>query len=170
MLVVTLASSVRLLNSFVPPASAANVRVPLAGSRIVTVLVPATQEAEVERLVQAPLIVHADAPRFTIVPAVSTFTPPMALIVEFLARRVPWMANGPFTVRLQFDAVVSSVPVKPVMSMPAIVVAAARVVVPVGLALKIALFVATGVQPHAAPPDVFDQLAPVAHVPPAPIR
>src|SRR5207244_13528919 len=92
------------------------------------------------------------------------------LMVEFRARRVPWMANGPFTVRPQLDAVVSSVPVKFVMSMLAIVVAAARVVVPVGVALKMALFVATGVQPHAAPPDVFDQFAPVAHVPPAPIR
>ena len=130
-----MASSVRLLNSFVPPASAANVRVALAAFRIVTVLVPATQEAEVERFVHAPLIVHADAPRLTIVPAVSTFTPPVTLIVEFRARSVPWMANGPFTVTLQFDAVVSSVPVNPVMSMPAIVVAAARVVVPVGLAL-----------------------------------
>src|SRR2546428_9052892 len=50
----SLASSVRLLNSFVPPASAANVSVPLAGSRIVTVLVPAAHEAEVERLVHSP--------------------------------------------------------------------------------------------------------------------
>src|SRR5438094_72964 len=40
------------------------------------------------------------------------------------------MANGPLMVRGQLDAVVSSVPVKPVMSMLAIVVAAARVVVP----------------------------------------
>jgi len=68
------------------------------------------------------------------------------------------------------DAVVSSVPVKPVMSILAIVVAAASVVVPVGLALKNALFVATGVQPQEAPPDVFDQLAAVFHAPPAPIR
>jgi len=80
------------------------------------------------------------------------------------------MANGPLTVSAQLDAVVSSVPVKPVMSMLAIVVAAARVVVPVGVVLKITSFVATGVQPHAAPPDVFDQFAPVAQVPPAPIR
>src|SRR6266581_4649138 len=72
------------------------------------------------------------------------------------------MANGPLTVRAQLDAVVSSVPVKPVMSMLAIVVAAARVVVPVGVALKITSFVATGVQLHVAPPDVFDQFAPVA--------
>src|SRR5213593_4186616 len=74
------------------------------------------------------------------------------------------MANGPLTVRAQLDAVVSSVPVKPVMSMLAIVVAAARVVVPVGVALKITSFVATGVQLHVAPPDVFDQYALVAHV------
>ena len=80
------------------------------------------------------------------------------------------MENGPFTVRAQFDAVVSSVPVKLVMSTLAMVVAAARVVVPVGFALKIALFEAIGVQAHAAPPDVFDQFAPVAHVPPAPTR
>src|SRR2546428_7802549 len=80
------------------------------------------------------------------------------------------MANGPLTVRAQLDAVVSSVPVKPVMSMLAIVVAAARVVVPVGVALKITSFVATGVQPHEAPPVVFDQFAPVAHVPQEPIR
>src|SRR6266704_3006133 len=77
------------------------------------------------------------------------------------------MANGPLTLRAQLDAVVSSVPVKPVMSMLAIVVAAASVVVPVGFALKIALFEAMGVQAHAAPPDVFDQFAPVAVVPPA---
>src|SRR2546425_9057998 len=56
------------------------------------------------------------------------------------------------------------------MSMLGIVVAAARVVVPVGVALKITSFVATGVQLHVAPPDVFDQFAPVAQVPPAPIR
>src|SRR5207249_2451958 len=62
------------------------------------------------------------------------------------------MENGPFTVRAQFDAVVSSVPVKLVMSTLAMVVAAARVVVPVGFALKIALFEAIGVQAHAAPP------------------
>ena len=80
------------------------------------------------------------------------------------------MSNAPLTVRPQFEAVVSNVPVKLAMSMLAIVVAAARVVVPVGVALKIALFVATGVQAHAAPPDVFDQLAPVFHAPPAPIR
>src|SRR5207245_11209597 len=115
MLGVTLASSVRLLNSFVPPARAANVSVPLAASRIVTVLVPATHEAEVERFVQAPLIVHADAPRLTIVPAVSTPTSPVTLTVEFRARRVPWMASGPFTVRAQLDAVVTSGPVYTVM-------------------------------------------------------
>src|SRR2546426_3933628 len=74
------------------------------------------------------------------------------------------MANGPLMVRAQLDAVVSSVPVKPVMSILAIVVAAARVVVPVGVALKITSFVATGVQLHAAPPEVFDQFAPVAQV------
>src|SRR3989442_1378557 len=88
---VTLASSVRLLNSFVPPASAANVSVPLAASRIVTVLVPAAHEAE-------------------------------------------------------------------------------GVGVRVGVALKTPPFVATGGQLHVAPPDVFDQFAPVAQVPPAPIR
>src|SRR6267143_464907 len=52
------------------------------------------------------------------------------------------MLNPPLTVRDQFDAVVSSVPVKPVMSILAMVVAPASVVVPVGLPLKIALFVA----------------------------
>src|SRR2546421_385458 len=62
------------------------------------------------------------------------------------------MLNPPLTVRDQFEAVVSNVPVKPVMSMLAMVVAAASVVVPVGLALKMALFVATGVHPHAAAP------------------
>ena len=170
MLGVTLASSVRLLNSFVPPARAANLSVPLAASRIVTVLVPATHDADVDRFVHVPLTVHVDAPRLTIVPAVSTSTSPVTMIVEFRARRVPWIANGPFTVRAQLDAVVSSVPVKLVMSMLAIVVAAASVVVPVGVALKTALFVATGVQAHAAPPEVFDQFAPVAQVPPAPIR
>jgi len=74
------------------------------------------------------------------------------------------------TVRNQFDAVVSNVPVKPVMSMLAMVVPAASVVVPLGLALKIVLLVATGVQPQAAPPEVFDHLPPVFQAPPAPTR
>jgi hypothetical protein len=56
------------------------------------------------------------------------------------------------------------------MSMLAMVVAAARVVVPVGTALKIALSVAAGVQPHDAPLAVLDQLAAVFQAPPAPIR
>ena len=86
---VTLASSVRLLNSFVPPASAANVSVPLAASRIVTVLVPAAHEAEVERLVHSPLTVQFDAPRLTIVPAVSTSTSPVTVMVELRAWNVP---------------------------------------------------------------------------------
>ena len=86
---VTLASSVRLLNSFVPPASVANVSGPLAASRIVTVLVPAAHEAEVERLVHSPLTVQLDAPRLTIVPAVSTSTSPVTLMVELRAWNVP---------------------------------------------------------------------------------
>ncbi len=86
---VTLASSVRLLNSFVPPASAANVSVPLEAPRIVTVLVPATHEAEVERLVHSPLTVQLDAPRLTIVPAVSASTSPVTVMVEFRAWNVP---------------------------------------------------------------------------------
>src|SRR2546428_5080495 len=45
-LVVTLSSSERMLNSFTPPARAANVSVPLVASGIVTVIVPAAQEAE----------------------------------------------------------------------------------------------------------------------------
>src|SRR5438034_10104918 len=145
MLVVTVASSVRLLNSLGPPASAANVSVPLAASRIVTVLVPATHEAEVERFVHNPLIVHADAPRLTIVPAVSMTTSPVTTMVEFRARRVPWMANGPFTVRPQLDAVVSSVPVKFVMSFLAIVVCAASVVVYVGYAVMLCCIVDTAI-------------------------
>jgi hypothetical protein len=56
------------------------------------------------------------------------------------------------------------------MSMLAIVVAAASVVVPVEVALKNALFVAIGVHAQDAPPDVLDQLAPVFQAPPAPIR
>src|SRR5206468_13016032 len=123
MLVVTVASSVRLLNSFVPPASAANVSVPFAASRIVTVLVPATHEAEVERFVHNPLIVHADAPRLTIVPAVSMTTSPVTTMVEFRARRVPRMAIGRFTGRPQFDAGVSSLPAKFARSTPALRVA-----------------------------------------------
>src|SRR5438552_3239768 len=105
MLVVTVASSVRLLNSFVPPASAANVSVPLAASRIVTVLVPATHEAEVESFVHNPLIVHADAPRLTIVPAVSMTMSPVTTMVEFRPRTVPRIANGRVTVRPQLVAV-----------------------------------------------------------------
>src|SRR5207245_11301854 len=104
MLVVTVASRVRLLNSFVPPASAANVSVPPAASRIVTVLVPAAHEAEVERLVQSPLTVQLEAPRLTIVPAVSTSTSPVTIMDEFRARTVPCIPNGPLTVRAQLDA------------------------------------------------------------------
>src|SRR2546422_9936973 len=89
MLVVTLASSVRLLNSFAPPASAANVSVPLVASRIVTVLVPAAHEAEVDRLVHRPLTVQLDAPRLMIVAAVSTSTSPVIVIVELRAWNVP---------------------------------------------------------------------------------
>jgi len=89
MLVVTLASSVRLLNSFAPPASAANVSVPLIASRIVTVLVPVAHEAEVERLVHRPLTVQLDAPRLMIVAAVSTSTSPVIVIVELRAWNVP---------------------------------------------------------------------------------
>jgi hypothetical protein len=62
------------------------------------------------------------------------------------------MANAPFKARGQFDAVVSSVPAYPVMSMLAIVTPAASVVVPVGTALKIALFEAIGVQVQDPPP------------------
>src|SRR2546422_1218261 len=81
------------------------------------------------------------------------------------------MRNAPLIVSAQlFATVVSRVPVNPVMSILAIVVAAASVVVPLGLPLKIALFDAIGVHAHAAPPDVLDQLAPVFHAPPAPIR
>jgi hypothetical protein len=81
------------------------------------------------------------------------------------------MLKSPFTVRDQLvPFTVSNVPVNPVMSMVAIVVAAERAVVPVGLALKIALSLAAGVQPQDGPPDEFDQLAAVPHVPPAPMR
>src|SRR5437899_12234628 len=73
---VTLASSVRLLNSFVPPAKVANVSGPLAASRIITVLVPAAHEAAVERLVHSPLTVQLDAPRWTIVHEASSTTYP----------------------------------------------------------------------------------------------
>jgi hypothetical protein len=73
-------------------------------------------------------------------------------------------------VKAQFDAVVSSVPVKPVMSMLAIVVAAASEVVPVGVALKMALFEAIGVHPQEAPADELDQLAPAFQVPLVPMR
>src|SRR3989475_11855651 len=89
MLVVTLASSVRLLNSFVPPARAANVSVPLAESRMVTVLVPAAQDAEVERFVHVPFTVQLDAPRLTIVAAVRMSTSPVTAMVEFRAWNVP---------------------------------------------------------------------------------
>src|SRR2546425_11796269 len=126
MLVVTLASSVRLLNSLMAPARAANVNVPLTASRIVTVPVPATQDADVDRLVHVPLTVQVDVPRLTKVVAVRTSTSPVTVTVEPRATKLPWMANAPLIVRDQLDAVVSSAPVKPVMSMPAIVVAAAR--------------------------------------------
>ena len=80
------------------------------------------------------------------------------------------MRNAPLIVKAQFDPVVSNVPLKPVISMLAIVVAAASVMVPLGLALKMAWFDATGVQAQEAPPAELDQLAPVFHAPPAPIR
>ena len=83
MLVVTLASRVRLLNSFVAPPRAAKVKVALAASRIVTELVPAAQEADVDKLVHIPLTVHVDPPRLTTVAAVRTRTFPATVIVEF---------------------------------------------------------------------------------------
>jgi len=89
MLGVTLASSVRLLNSFVPPANAPKVRVPLAAFRMGTVLVPATQEAEVDKFVHNPLTVHADDARLTIVAAVRVSTSLATVIVEPRARKVP---------------------------------------------------------------------------------
>src|SRR2546430_2077478 len=82
MLVVTVASSVRLLNSLIAPARAANVNVPLVASRIVTLLEPATHPAAVERLVHVPLTVHVDAPRRTTVAAVNTSTLPVTVTVE----------------------------------------------------------------------------------------
>src|SRR2546422_8771699 len=99
MLVVTVASRVRLLNSFVPPASAANVSVPLAASRIGTVLVPAAHEAEVERLVHSPLTVQPEAPTLTIVAAGSTSTSPAAAMADLRAWEVPRVAEGPVTGR-----------------------------------------------------------------------
>src|SRR2546422_10786177 len=89
MLVVTVASSVRLLNSLMAPARAANVNVPLVASRIVTLLEPATHPAAVERLVHVPLTVHVDAPRRTTVAAVNTFTLPVTVTVELRALTVP---------------------------------------------------------------------------------
>src|SRR5438046_8830675 len=80
------------------------------------------------------------------------------------------MRNAPLIARAQFDPVVSSVPLKPVISMLAIEVAAASVMVPLGLALKVACFDATGVHAHDAPPAELDQLAAVFHAPPATIR
>ncbi len=56
----TLASRVRLLNSFVAPARLAKVSVPLPASRIVTVPVPADHVADVELFVHVPLMVQAD--------------------------------------------------------------------------------------------------------------
>src|SRR5207249_10150753 len=97
MLVVTVASSVRLLNSFVPPASAANVSVPLAAARIVTVLVPAAHEAEGERLVHSPLTVQVDAQSLTNVAAVSTSTSPVTAVAVLRARNVTCMTDGPVT-------------------------------------------------------------------------
>src|SRR2546430_17304964 len=97
MLVVTLASSVRLLNSFVAPANAANVSVPLAASRIVTVLVPATQDPEEDWFVHIPFTVHVEAPRLTIVPAVRTLASPVDVTVVFRGRNDTWTSNAPMT-------------------------------------------------------------------------
>ena len=168
---IAIESRVRLLNSFVPPVSAAKVRVAFPASAIVTVLVPATQDDEVEAFVQVPFTVHVDPPRLTIVPAETMPTLPLTDTAEFSARNVPWTRKLPFTVSAQlFAAVVSSVPVNPVMSMPPIVVAAASVTVPVGFALKTATSVAAGVQLHGAPPEEFDQLEALFQAPPFPIR
>ena len=65
MLGVTLASSVRLLNSFVPPASAANVIVPPVALVKVTVPVPGVHEADVDAFVQVPVTVQVDVPMTT---------------------------------------------------------------------------------------------------------
>lgn len=66
--------------------------------------------------------------------------------------------------------VVSSVPVYPVMSMLEAIVAAARVVVPVGVELKNTRSVDEGVQPHAGPPELLDHSVGSDHTPPVPIR
>src|SRR5882672_3211478 len=129
--------NVMLLNSvpgkFVP----ANVMVPPVALANVTVLPPAAHVADVDALVHVPLTVQFELPRLTLVAAVRIVTFPVTVTVEFRAMKVPCTSKSPFTVSAQLDpATVSSVPVNPVMSMLAIVVAAARDVVPVGVALK----------------------------------
>jgi hypothetical protein len=88
MLVVTFASSVRLLNSLTAPARAAKVRVALMASWIVTALVPVTQEAEVDKLVQVPFTVQTDPPRSTNDVAVKIVTFPVTVTTEFRARKL----------------------------------------------------------------------------------
>jgi len=162
---------VMLLNSFAGKFAPAKDIVPPVALVKVTVLPPAAHVPDVDALVHVPLTVQAELPRLMLVAAVRVVTFPAMVMLEFLARNVPWTSKSPLTVSAQLDpATVSSVPVNPVMSMLAMVVAAASVVVPVGVAFKIALLVATGVHPQAPPPAEFDQLAPVFQVPPAPIR
>jgi hypothetical protein len=117
-----------------------------------TELVPATHEAEVELFVQIPLTVQVDEPRFTRVPAPRTVTDPETETLDPFDANAPWRVRLPFTVRGQLEPV-SSVPVKPVMSTAAMVVAADSVIVPVGFVSKTAVSVTAGVHPHAGPPE-----------------
>jgi hypothetical protein len=86
MLVITVASSVRLLNSLAAPPR--RVKVALAAARIVTELAPATQEAEVDRFVQVPLTVQVDPPRSTNDAAVKIVTFPTTVTTEFRATKL----------------------------------------------------------------------------------
>jgi hypothetical protein len=141
-----------LLNSLPGRLDPAKVMVPPVALVNVTIPVPAFHAPDVDAFVQVPATVQVDAPRLIELAAVRTFTLPVTLTVEFRALKVPWTLKGPLIVRAQFDAVVSSVPANPVMSMLAIVVFPVSVVVPVGTPLKIALFDAIGVHPQDPPP------------------
>lgn len=93
----TLASRVRLLNSFVLLANAAKVSVPLAASLRVTELAPADHEEDVELFVHVPFTVQLELAMVTTVVAPRTTTFPVTAIADPRASRVPWIVTLPFT-------------------------------------------------------------------------
>lgn len=110
----TLVSKVRLLNSLTPRFP--KVRVPVAPSRIVTMLLPADHNAEVDAFVHVPVTVQVLDARTMYAFAVDTLTLPLTVTAEPSARRAPRVESVRVpTATARFEALVSRVvaPVAP---------------------------------------------------------